>query len=1362
MTARAAYLSCFVPAVTAARLASHALLPGAGPVGGSTKAAVLFADIAGFTAITETLEERVDGLELLAEAIDAFFGQLIDRIAAHGGDLLKFGGDSLLAMWPGDAGTISAAVTCAGACALDIARTAGTYQIDSSHRMQVKLVVTAGEVTVLHVGGANDQWNLVVAGTPLDEMNDISSAVVAGQVVVSSAACDIAGTNWATQSIRAGASRLLSVGVSTRCTPLVRTPVPHSEVAHLESHVPRALLARAADGQGRWLAELRPITVAFLSISGLDSSSPDLAVQLQKVASVFQSAVTRYGGAIHDLGMDDKGPMAMASFGLPPEIHEDDPLRAIRTSLAVMDSIAALHLSCRAGVATGRVFCGPIGNDTRREYAVYGDAVILAARLAMAAPRAQLLCDESTLERARGRVQSARLPAFLLKGKSGPVAVFRVQSDAATRLGPPFVGRDRELAEAESCLKDLASTGKGGVLVIEGDPGIGKSRLVQALRERVAGLDIADLYGAADGIERSTPYYVWRTVFDTLLNIEGLSDPGEIKRRVAARLDWDPELLGLLPLLDSLVPIDLPDSDLTRQLAGESRAKNTHLLLCRLLQRRASASPLVVVLEDGHWFDSASWSLALQVARDVRPLLLVIATRPMPAPRPGEFEALLSSPSTRRVELRGLPSQRSVELVGQLAGAGAVSAPVAGLFERRTEGNPFYIQQLFYSLRDRGLVQIVDGEVGLTSSEPSSDVLPNTVYGLVASRIGQLDSNQELTLKVASVIGRGFTSALLREVHPIKAPPDEIDRQLGDMVRLGILQRAGAETAGEYAFGHSITQEVAYGLLPADQKRQLHRAVAERLDRTSGDNIQQSLGILAHHWQQAGDGPKAADYLGRAGEAALAEFANEEAVRFLSAAVDMSGLAATEDNARAAAIRRMQLGEAYVNWSKYREGAPHLEHALGTLDRSIPHTAIGQAAALAQEAALQLGYRIGLLRGGTARSQRHADFRGVSRAYARLAEIYYFANNTPLTLLATFRTLNAAERAGTSPELAIGRVGLGFLSAMIPFHRMASSYIESGLDVAVKANDPAGECYSRMVAGIYYGGVGNWKRAMELMTTVADLADRLRDRRRYRDSMSNFMVIEYYKGAFASALGWADRLHDESMKDHDTRYQADALVWRALCQLRLGRDSESRNTLSGLKGELLDRIDHGNAPTRLLRLAAPAVLAMRDGQREEAVGLASSALQVVEATYPSAYDTLPAYDAIVRVALDAWERDPRSRAFRLLAARAYRALEKYSRVFPIGKPRALIYRGRLDWLGGRKRKAIRAWEHAASRAAALSMEYDIGLSKYEAARHLPREHPMAPRNASDAAEIFGRCGASYELKRSQDLALSSGFNGAGP
>lgn len=1366
MTARAAYMSSYVPAVTAARLASRALLPGTGPVGQSTNAAVLFADIAGFTGITETLEQKVEGLELLANAIDTFFGQLIDRIASFGGDVLKFGGDSLLATWPADAETIGAAVTCAAACALDIARTVGTYRIDSSHRMQVKLVVTAGEVSVLHVGGADGQWNLVVAGSPLDQISEVSSAVLAGQVGVSSEACEIAGINWSTRSLRPGANLLLSVGEPAECKPLSRTSVADCEVSHLQGHIPRAVLARSADAHGSWLAELRPVTVAFLSISGLEASCPDFEVQLQRVASVLQSAVARYGGAIHDFAMHDKGPIAMASFGLPPEIHEDDPLRAIRTSIAMMSDIAALHLSCRAGVATGRVFCGPIGNDNRREYAVYGDAVILAARLALAAPHAQLVCDESTMERVQGRVQFTRLPAFLLKGKSGPVAVFSVQSDAATHLSPPVVGRERELALAESCLRNLAATGKGGVLVVEGDPGIGKSRLVQALRERKASLGISWLYGAADGIERSTPYYVWRTVFAELLNIEDLSDPREIRRRLAAELEWDPELPALLPLLDSLVPVDVPDNDLTRQLTGERRANNTQLLLCRLLQRKASAARLVVVLEDGHWFDSASWSLALQVARDVRPLLLVVTIRPMAAPRPEEFETLLSSPATRRVELRGLPPQGSAELVGQLAGAGVVSAPVAGLVERRAEGNPFYIQQLFYSLRDRGLVQIVDGEVRLTgearptSSELSSEVLPNTVYGLVASRIGQLDSNQELTLKVASVIGRSFASALLREVHPLRSSQVEIDHQLGDMVLVGILRPVGTETTREYMFGHSITQEVAYGLMPADQRRQLHRAVAECLEQASGDNVQQSLGTLAYHWQQAGDGPKAASYLGRAGEAALAEFANEEAVRFLSAAIDVSGPVATNGHELAATNHRMKLGEAYVNWSKYREGAPHLEYALGNLDRPIPGTVGGQVAALAREAALQLGYRFGIIHGGTTKSDRHAEFRDVSRAYARLAEIYYFANDTPLTLLATFRTLNVAERAGISPELAIGRVGLGLLSGMIPFHRIARSYIESGLDVAIKANDAAGECYSRMVAALYYGGVGNWSRATELVTAVADLADRLRDRRRYRDAMSNFLVIEYYKGAFAVALGWADRLHSESIKDRDARYQADALVWKALCQLRLGRDLETRNTLSFLKGELSDRIDHGNTPTRLLRLATPAVLAMRDGRQEEAVQLASSALEVIEATYPSAYDTLPAYDAVARVALDAWERQPRSRALRSLATRACAALEKYSRVFPIGKPRALIYRGCLDWLYGRKRKAVRAWEHAAIRAVALSMEYDVGLSRYEAARHLPRGHPMAPGAAVDAARIFERCGASFELERCRDLVRDSNFRGA--
>ena len=435
-------------------------------------------------------------------------------------------------------------------------------------------------------------------------------------------------------------------------------------------------------------------------------------------------------------------------------------------------------------------------------------------------------------------------------------------------------------------------------MVIEGEAGIGKSRLVEDLVEQSQTSGVLTLMGAGDAIEKSTPYYAWRPVFSQVFNLEVLPDDHEARRNYFInRLQHDPELLDRAPLLDAVLPLDLPENETTAQMEGKVRAEKTRDLLVRLLQAYTDQTPTLLILENAQWLDSASCALTLRISQAVQPMLIVIVTRSLAEPPTDEYCQLLQASYTQRLRLDPLPPEDTEVLVCQHLGVDALPEPVAALIYSRSEGHPFFSEELAYSLCDAGVIVIADGDCQIAPGTGSlSDLnLPDTVRGVITSRIDRLPPTQQLTLKVASVIGRVFALRLLNDIYPVAGDKTQRNDSLDALQRLDFIQLETPEPDFVYIFKNVIIQEVAYNLMLFEQRQELHRVAAEWYERTYADDLSPFYPLLAHHWSRAaGDRPgdsvvtsKAIDYLQKAGAAAMQSYANQEAVEFLTQALTL-------------------------------------------------------------------------------------------------------------------------------------------------------------------------------------------------------------------------------------------------------------------------------------------------------------------------------------------------------------------------------------------------------------------------------------------------------------------------------------------
>ena len=358
-------------------------------------------------------------------------------------------------------------------------------------QLSVRIAVGSGQVSVAHLGGVRGRWELVVGGPAVVQACAAEQLARPGDVVLSPDAYDVLLHICTGEQVRLGAGgrsalRLASIRPPTSAAPPVRR-VGAVEAAGpaLRGYVPAAVTARLAAGQSAWISELRPVSVLFLRLPGLDDISSDTLEQAQKLVGEVQEALYEYEGSVNKLGVDDKGATLVAAFGLPPVAHEDDPVRAVQAALGIQARLQPRGLRPALGLATGRVFCGSVGSSQRREYTMIGGVVNLAARL-MQAANDELVCDAATRQATKAKLAFEALPPRRLKGWAQPVAVFRPRGQSLAR--PPsgsLVGRAREQDLLTQRLIGLQQ-GQGGTVLVEGEAGIGKSRLVGGLVEQAA------------------------------------------------------------------------------------------------------------------------------------------------------------------------------------------------------------------------------------------------------------------------------------------------------------------------------------------------------------------------------------------------------------------------------------------------------------------------------------------------------------------------------------------------------------------------------------------------------------------------------------------------------------------------------------------------------------------------------------------------------------------------------------------------------------------------------------------------------------------------------------------------------------
>lgn len=839
------------------------------------------------------------------------------------------------------------------------------------------------------------------------------------------------------------------------------------------------------------------VTVLFSDLSGYTAMTERLDPEevkeiMSRIFGEITQVIAKYEGFIEHF----IGDAVMAVFGVP-KAHEDDPVRAIKAAREIHDIVEAISpeleervgrpLSMHSGINTGLVVTGEVDVE-KGTHGITGDTINLAARFQGLAKEGETLVGQDTYRQAKGYFSFEELEPTEVKGKADPMIPYRVvretrvrtRFEAAEQWGfTSYTGREQELSTLHACL-EKAIAGQGQFVTVNGEAGIGKSRLLFEFRHSLDRERVTVLQGHCQAYGSDTPYLPMVNALRRGLNIREDDSPALLLEKAVSNIRAiDPDLEPYIPHYLHLLSIPSDEYSMPQDLKSEDLRRVFQEALAAILTLNTRRKPMVLILEDWHWADEASDSALRHLVSMIAsyPLMLVVLYRPEYAASWGSLE--IHTP----LVLKPLGRPNTEDIVKSIFRADELPEGLGYMVHERTGGNPLFIEEISSSLLENEVVAVKNDEVSLT--RPLENLhLPDTVQAVISSRFDRLAGKAQETLRLASVIGREFARRILERITPY---PEELSKPLEDLKTLELIQQISVLPEAEYIFKHVLTQVVVYESLLLQRRKELHGLVGQVIEEFYTDRLEEHYEALAHHYGKSAYPERAIHYMELAGDKAAKYFSLGEARRHYRAAIDLLYSLERSTETKSSYI------DLSLKWAEVSHYVASEEH-LKILERSLK---------FAQD-----------LKGETR----------LARITYWIGRMYYSLGKMVQALSYYERCIEMAGELKDEGMLALPYNVIGRTCLFTSEYAKGIDYLEKGIPMMERLGNLDEVAYSTGLLGLVYGHMGNFEKAFHLADKALEMSIKIGNKTREAAILVQLQGLNIYRGLWKESLNLGEQI----------------------------------------------------------------------------------------------------------------------------------------------------------------------------------------------------------------------------------------------
>jgi class 3 adenylate cyclase/tetratricopeptide (TPR) repeat protein len=1143
--------------------------------------ALMFTDISGFTAMSERLS-RIgrEGAEEITGIVNRYFSAMLTILREYDGHLVKFGGDALLGLFLEPYST-QRAVQSAVRMQEAMREFAELNTSQGVFPLRMKVGLRKGRFFSAQLGNA-ENMEYMLFGSGVNAAALAEGAAAAGEVLIDRETYNALGMPCQVRPAQNDDRFLHVEHIDTQRdfqrSPTIMTMLPAPTIKGLRRamkvlraltpYLPAGLLARLASSpQGMTQeGEHRLVAVTFANVHGLGElverlgpgREEEIVNALNHYFIGMDNAVHGLGGVINKMDLAEHGDKLLAFFGAPMA-HEDDAERAVRAALNMQAALremsiavpeqaglADLKLTQQIGISFGHVFAGYVGTSWRREYTVMGDEVNLAARLMSVAEPGSIIVSSAAQRKVQALFNLTPRGEVRVKGKSDPVPIFQV-TGLRTTTGPlrgleglhsSLVGRAAEWEQLAAVLRHLRS-GRGQIVSIIGEAGLGKSRLAAELRAQLQTAGPAPTRSGVHWFEgrcvsfyESASYRPMQELIGQMIDLHSDDDIAEAWNKLRAAVEAWPaadHASASLPYLAHFLGLPLSDvmQEKVRYLTAEALQRRTFIAIRTLIEMQARTAPVVFLLDDIHWMDQASldlleYLLPLTDAAPIMWLLLYRAERAKGCWKIRERAARDFPHCATEITLDRLSPAETQQLLSNLIRLLQWPFSAQELILRRVEGNPLYLEEVLRTLIESGALARDEHGAWQMHDDVAEIKVPDTLQGVMMARLDRLEEPPRQTAQVAAVVGRSFPYSVL--THVVDTEHIELNPCLVRLQQNEIVREDQRVPDLIYAFQHTLMQEVCYDSLLARTRREYHRKIAQFLETNRADprGPDGDVALLAHHTYAGQDWPRALIYQIEAGRQAQRLFANHEAIDHFHKALHCAGQLPQDETIAQRSLIHTALGELLTTTGQYEPALDHLNTAQTLAVECRDSAATAHVCRwLARLYELRGDYATALdwVRQGLEVLDRR-ETADAAEMLITAGLIYSRQGEYDAALERCQRGLSIAEHLAELTVLARAYNLLGHLTRLLGQSAMAIEDMQAAYELYERAGDIQGQAIAQNQLANAYFDTGRWQLADENYRHAREAFDLLGDVYNRSFAENNLGGIALNQGRLDDALAY--------------------------------------------------------------------------------------------------------------------------------------------------------------------------------------------------------------------------------------------------